>query len=171
VRHQRRRQPCRKAVPKRVFLDLVATLNAHGISSNDIPAKLESLAFGQDIVVYGAPKHTLAVANDNDFVATVAGPCIPPASTIRTSSSCSRSTRPICPRCCRRRCTPSRAAMGVRATMTADNILRSSGCGTKLAGKQDKAALQAGFFMSLSPNGFPFARRGSACVDSHQFAT
>jgi hypothetical protein len=62
-----------KAVTKTLFLDVVATLNAHGISSNDIPAKLEGVAFGRDVVVHGVPKHTLVVANDNDFVATVAG--------------------------------------------------------------------------------------------------
>jgi hypothetical protein len=59
------------AVAKTQFLDLVATLNAHGIGSNDIPAKLEGTAFGPDIVVDGVRKHTLFVANDNDFIATV----------------------------------------------------------------------------------------------------
>src|SRR5204862_5000223 len=40
-----------KAVAKTLFLDVVAALNAHGIKSEDIPAKLEGVAFGQDIVV------------------------------------------------------------------------------------------------------------------------
>jgi hypothetical protein len=59
------------AVGKVQFLDIVATLNAHGISSNDIPAKLEGVAFGPDIDVNGVGKHTLFVGNDNDFVGTV----------------------------------------------------------------------------------------------------
>ena len=60
-----------KAVPKTLFLDVVATLNAHGIGSNDIPAKLEGMAFGPDVVIDGALVHTLWLANDNDFVGTV----------------------------------------------------------------------------------------------------
>lgn len=59
------------AVAKTPFLDIVATLNAHGIGSNDIPAKLEGVAFGPDVDVDGVAKHTLFVANDNDFVGTV----------------------------------------------------------------------------------------------------
>lgn len=59
------------AVQKTLFLDIVATLNAHGIGANDIPAKLEGLAFGPDVTVGGAKKHTLFVANDNDFVGTI----------------------------------------------------------------------------------------------------
>jgi hypothetical protein len=60
-----------KAVAKTLFLDVVATLTAHGIDSKDIPAKLEGLAFGSDLVVDGAIKHTLFLSNDNDFVGTV----------------------------------------------------------------------------------------------------
>jgi hypothetical protein len=56
------------AMAKVQFLDIVTTLNAHGISSSDIPAKLEGLAFGPDVEVGGVSKHTLFVANDNDFV-------------------------------------------------------------------------------------------------------
>jgi hypothetical protein len=59
------------AVAKTQFLDIVAMLNAHGIGSNDIPAKLEGIAFGPDVDVDGVSKHTLFVANDNDFVGTV----------------------------------------------------------------------------------------------------
>jgi hypothetical protein len=32
-----------------------------------VPAKLEGIAFGDDVVVDGASRHTLYVANDNDF--------------------------------------------------------------------------------------------------------
>jgi len=59
------------AVGKGLFLDIVVVLNAHGIGSNDIPAKLEGITFGPDIDVDGVIKHTLFVANDNDFVGTV----------------------------------------------------------------------------------------------------
>jgi hypothetical protein len=61
------------AVGKTLFLDVVTALNAHGIPSDQIPAKLEGLAFGQDVVIDGATRHTLYIANDNDFTATVAG--------------------------------------------------------------------------------------------------
>jgi len=59
------------AVRKALFLDVVASLTAHGYSANDIPAKLEGLAFGPDVVVGGVKKHTLFIANDNDFLGTV----------------------------------------------------------------------------------------------------
>ncbi|MBI4692457.1 MAG: esterase-like activity of phytase family protein [Gammaproteobacteria bacterium] len=55
-------------------LDVVAALGAHGIAPTDVPAKIEGLAFGQDITDNGELFHTLWVANDNDFVAAVAGP-------------------------------------------------------------------------------------------------
>ncbi len=59
------------AVAKTLFLDIVAMLNAHGIASTDIPAKLEGLAFGPDIRVGKVTKHTLWLANDNDFVGAI----------------------------------------------------------------------------------------------------
>lgn len=55
-------------------LDIVAALGAHGITATDVPAKIEGLAFGQDITDNGELFHTLWVANDNDFIASVAGP-------------------------------------------------------------------------------------------------
>jgi hypothetical protein len=57
-----------KAPAKTLFLDVVAVLNAHGIDSNDIPAKLEGLAFGPDVVLGCARYHTLFLTNDNDFL-------------------------------------------------------------------------------------------------------
>jgi hypothetical protein len=59
------------AVAKTLFLDIVAVLTAHGIAAQDIPAKIEGLAFGPDVVVGGSLMHTLFVTNDNDFIATV----------------------------------------------------------------------------------------------------
>jgi hypothetical protein len=52
-------------------LDIVAALTARGIDAKDIPAKIEGLAFGPDIMVGGVLKHTLVVANDNDFLSTI----------------------------------------------------------------------------------------------------
>ncbi len=63
-----------KAVPKVRFLDIVAVLNANGIVSTQIPAKIEGLAFGPDVLVGGVTTHTLFVGNDNDFIPDVAGP-------------------------------------------------------------------------------------------------
>jgi hypothetical protein len=59
------------AAAKTLFLDVVATLGAHGMAGNDIPAKLEGMAFGPDLVIDGALTHTLWLSNDNDFVGTV----------------------------------------------------------------------------------------------------
>jgi hypothetical protein len=62
-----------KAPAKVLFLDIKAALNAAGISSANIPAKLESLAFGADVSVNGVLTHTLYIANDNDFLPNVGG--------------------------------------------------------------------------------------------------
>jgi len=62
-----------KAAPKTLFLDIFAKLTAAGIADTQIPAKLEGMAFGADVVVGGVTKHTLYVANDNDFLATAPG--------------------------------------------------------------------------------------------------
>ena len=61
------------AVPKALVLDIVSVLNANGITSDQIPAKIEGLAFGNDVVIGGITQHTLFVANDNDFVPGLAG--------------------------------------------------------------------------------------------------
>lgn len=60
-----------KAVSKSQLLDVVSVLNAHGIASSEIPAKLEGLAFGEDVLLAGVPYHTLFLANDNDFLASI----------------------------------------------------------------------------------------------------
>ncbi|SDD70729.1 esterase-like activity of phytase family protein [Paraburkholderia lycopersici] len=59
------------ALSKTLFLDVVAVLGAHGFATADIPAKLESLAFGEDVIVNGQRRHTLVIANDNDFLGTI----------------------------------------------------------------------------------------------------
>ena len=61
------------AMPKTLFLDIAAVLQAAGLSAAQIPAKLESMAFGEDVVVGGVVKHTLYVGNDNDFLAVTPG--------------------------------------------------------------------------------------------------
>ncbi len=60
-----------KAVSKTLFLDVVAALTQNGIKPEDIPAKLEGLAFGPNVVINGVLKHTLFIANDNDFLGTI----------------------------------------------------------------------------------------------------
>lgn len=62
------------AVPKTLFVDMVKVLNAHGIDSYLIPSKIEGVAFGQDVIVDGETKHTMFIANDNDFLGTIADP-------------------------------------------------------------------------------------------------
>ena len=56
------------ALNKVLFLDIVKALNAAGITSDLIPAKIEGTAFGPDVVVDGVKMHTFWVANDNDFL-------------------------------------------------------------------------------------------------------
>ncbi|MDO9238336.1 MAG: esterase-like activity of phytase family protein [Aquabacterium sp.] len=52
-----------------LMLDPLALLKAAGYLDTQIPAKLEGLAFGEDVDGY----HTLYLSNDNDFVPGVAG--------------------------------------------------------------------------------------------------
>lgn len=61
------------AVPKTLFLDLVAKFTGAGIATTSIPAKIEGISFGQDVSIAGANFHTLVIANDNDFNPTVGG--------------------------------------------------------------------------------------------------
>lgn len=61
------------AVKKTLVLDLVNVLTANGISADQIPSKIEGLAFGDDITLNGVLSHTLYVANDNDFVPATSG--------------------------------------------------------------------------------------------------
>jgi len=62
------------AVPKSLFLDLVKVLNANGITADQIPAKIEGVALGEDVTVDGGKLHTLWIANDNDFLQDYSGP-------------------------------------------------------------------------------------------------
>jgi hypothetical protein len=56
------------AVAKTLFLDIVKSLTANGISAGDIPAKIEGVAFGPDVKQGNTTVHTLWIANDNDFL-------------------------------------------------------------------------------------------------------
>ncbi len=56
-----------------LFLDLYQALLGAGFTAAQIPAKLEGAAFGKDIVEGGTTYHTLYIANDNDYLASVAG--------------------------------------------------------------------------------------------------
>ncbi|BCQ27493.1 esterase-like activity of phytase family protein (plasmid) [Caballeronia sp. NK8] len=58
------------AIEKTLFLDVVKALSVY-FKPADIPAKIESLAFGPDVRIGGKLKHTLFIANDNDFLGTV----------------------------------------------------------------------------------------------------
>src|SRR5579862_4618052 len=60
------------AVGKTLFVDLVKVLTANGIAAGEIPAKIEGITFGPDVTEHGTKLHTLWVANDNDFLQTVA---------------------------------------------------------------------------------------------------
>jgi hypothetical protein len=60
------------AVAKTLFLDIVKSLTATGIDPSEIPAKIEGVAFGPDIKQGDTTVHTLWIANDNDFLQTVA---------------------------------------------------------------------------------------------------
>ena len=62
-----------KAPSKTLFLDIAAALKGFGVPDTEIPAKLEGMAFGEDIVEGNVVKHTLYIANDNDFVPGIAG--------------------------------------------------------------------------------------------------
>jgi hypothetical protein len=65
-----------KKLKKYLFMDLVAKLSeGAGIAATDVPAKIEGMAFGPDVDL-GADgvKHTLYIANDNDFSVATSGP-------------------------------------------------------------------------------------------------
>lgn len=62
------------APAKTLFLDIHGALKSFGIAETAIPAKIEGIAFGKDIMMDGVINHTLYVSNDNDFVEGIAGP-------------------------------------------------------------------------------------------------
>ncbi len=66
------------AVAKTPFLDIVASLKSNGIDVGLIPAKIEGVAFGPDVKQGSSTLHTLWIANDNDFLSTVADNNTPP---------------------------------------------------------------------------------------------
>jgi hypothetical protein len=68
------------ALTKTQVLDIKAVLNANGITDDKIPAKLEGLAFGEDVMVNGVLMHTLYLANDNDFLSVTPGGLTNPSS-------------------------------------------------------------------------------------------
>jgi hypothetical protein len=61
------------AVNKSLFLDIVKVLGANGIPADQVPAKIEGLAFGPHVNKGGVTTHTLWVANDNDFLQDFGG--------------------------------------------------------------------------------------------------
>lgn len=61
------------AIPKTLFLDIMKVLGDNGVTADQVPAKVEGLAFGTDIRQNGRTVHTLWVANDNDFLQDYGG--------------------------------------------------------------------------------------------------
>ncbi len=61
-------------VSKTLFLDVVKVLTAAGFTTDQIPAKIEGLAFGPDVAGASGVMHTLWIANDNDFLQDLNGP-------------------------------------------------------------------------------------------------
>ena len=59
------------ALQKTLFVDLVAALTAAGERAEDIPEKIEGLAFGPPVRIEGKPKNTLYLSSDNDFMPEV----------------------------------------------------------------------------------------------------
>jgi hypothetical protein len=68
------------ALTKKLFLDVKAVLTAPiasggaGLTATTVPAKLEGITFGPDVVSGDVTKHTLYLANDNDFTTDAANP-------------------------------------------------------------------------------------------------
>jgi hypothetical protein len=61
------------ALSKTLFLVEVLTSAPINLDPTAIPAKLEGISFGQDVSINGSRKHTIYVANDNDFLASFDG--------------------------------------------------------------------------------------------------
>jgi hypothetical protein len=61
------------AVQKTLFADLVQIMGAAGIPATQVPAKIEGLALGTDVLDGGVTTHTMWVANDNDFLQDFGG--------------------------------------------------------------------------------------------------
>lgn len=60
-----------KAISKTLALDVKNMLVSAGIAAQNIPAKIEGMTFGEDVVYNNTNLHTLWIANDNDFLATI----------------------------------------------------------------------------------------------------
>ena len=60
-----------KAVSKTLTVDIKNVLVSSGIAAQNIPAKIEAMTFGEDVVYNNTILHTLWIANDNDFLATI----------------------------------------------------------------------------------------------------
>jgi hypothetical protein len=71
-------------VGKTLFLDVVSHLSAAGLDKRLIPSKLEGIAFGQDVIIDNVLKHTLYIANDNDFLPAIADPLKLPSDPTRS---------------------------------------------------------------------------------------
>ncbi|HWV16828.1 MAG TPA: esterase-like activity of phytase family protein [Cellvibrio sp.] len=60
-----------KAVSKTLSFDFKSMLVAAGVAAENIPAKIEGMAFGDRVQYNGEWLQTLLIANDNDFLSTI----------------------------------------------------------------------------------------------------
>lgn len=60
-----------KAISKTLTLDVKNMLVSAGVAVQNIPAKIEGMTFGEDVFYNNTNLHTLWIANDNDFLATI----------------------------------------------------------------------------------------------------
>lgn len=60
-----------KAISKTLTLDFKDMLVNAGVAAQNIPAKIEGMTFGEDVVFNNQTLHTLWIANDNDFLSTI----------------------------------------------------------------------------------------------------
>jgi hypothetical protein len=60
-----------KAVSKTLTLDVKDMLVGAGIAAANIPAKIEGMTFGEDLVYNNQRLHTLWITNDNDFLSLI----------------------------------------------------------------------------------------------------
>ncbi len=60
-----------KAINKTLTLDVKNLLVSAGIAPQNIPAKIEGMTFGEDVVHNNEILHTLWIANDNDFLSVI----------------------------------------------------------------------------------------------------
>ena len=83
-----------KAVSKTLFLDIVTVLNVdHGIPVADIPAKLEGVTFGQDVLISSSSLRSMTSTCRTSYRST-SGPVTTTRTTITSSTPLTRKAGP-----------------------------------------------------------------------------